>query len=258
MGKAAGPSVGPTFESFYIRLKIEGANPNSKVTGIERLPGVTNYLIGDNRQNWRTQVSGYAKVKYEEVYPGINLVYYGNYEGRLEYDFIVAPGADPNRIILSVEGARDVAIDPSGDLVMSTDLGTIRQQAPRVYQEINGRRKEVDGGYKIIEGVESAGRKILAFALGNYDRNRPLVIDPEIVYATYLGGSSTSTVANEGARGVAVDSQGEAYIVGVTISADFPTLNPAQGTLRGFSNAFITKLDANGQWSFDLPGRQRF
>ncbi len=257
--KAADKPGAPAFESSFIRLKTVGANPNPVVTGMERLPGVTHYLIGHDRQQWRTHVAGYAKVKYESVYPGIDLVYYGNQEGRLEYDFIVAPGADPDQIAVSIEGAQGMEIDPSGDLLITTATGTIRQPSPRIYQEVDGKRQELAGGYRMVNTGRTTGNQVLAFALGDYDRSRPLVIDPEIVYATYLGGSSISTVANEGARGVAVDNQGAAYIVGTTISADFPTLNPAQGALRGFSNAFITKLDANGQAGvFDLPGGQRF
>jgi len=209
---------------------------------------VTNYFIGSDPAKWRTNVAGYAKVKYEGVYPGIDLVYYDNGEGRLEYDFIVAPGADPKQIALSIEDAQSVEVDSSGDLIISAATGTIRKPAPKVYQEIDGKRQEITAGYRLLDTRPATpDTQMIAFALGAYDRNKPLVIDPQILYATYLGGSSTSTVANEGARGVAVDAQGSVYVVGVTISTNFPTKNPAQNVLKGFSNAFITKLDANGQ-----------
>ena len=222
------------FESSFVRMKTVGANPNPRTVGIDRLPGVTNYFIGNDPAKWRTNVAGYAKVKYENVYPGIDLVYYDNGEGRLEYDFIVARGADPKQIALSIEDAQGVEVDPSGDLVISTATGTIRKPAPKVYQEIDGKRQEIAAGYRLVEafrfeqeGTEKTEQEItgtrhssprpstlapqlVAFALGAYDRNKPLVIDPQILYATYLGGSSTSTVANEGARGVAVDAQGSA------------------------------------------------
>jgi hypothetical protein len=209
---------------------------------------VTNYFIGSDPAKWRMNVAGYAKVKYEGVYPGIDLVYYDNGEGRLEYDFIVAPGADPKQIALSIEDAQSVEVDSSGDLIISAATGTIRKPAPKVYQEIDGKRQEITAGYRLLDTRPATpDTQMIAFALGAYDRNKPLVIDPQILYATYLGGSSTSTVANEGARGVAVDAQGSVYVVGVTISTNFPTKNPAQNVLKGFSNAFITKLDANGQ-----------
>jgi hypothetical protein len=268
------------FESSFVRMKTVGANPNPRVVGLDPLPGVTNYFIGNDPAKWRTNVAGYAKVKYEGLYPGIDLVYYDNGEGRLEYDFIVSPGANPKQIALSIEEAQSVEVDASGDLVISAATGTIRKPAPKVYQDIDGKRQEIAAGYRLIEASrfeqertektvqEIAGPRpstldarlsslhsplstlnspLLSFALGPYDRNKPLVIDPQILYATYLGGSSTSTIANEGARGVAVDAQGSVYVVGVTISTNFPTKNPAQATLKGFSNAFITKLDANGQ-----------
>jgi len=250
------------FESSFVRMKAVGANPNPRVVGLDHLPGVTNYFIGNDPAKWKTNVAGYAKVKYEGVYPGIDLVYYDNGEGRLEYDFIVAPGADPKQIALSIEDAQNVEVDSSGDLVISAATGTIRKPAPKVYQEIDGKRREITAGYRLLDPRHSSlgtrhssldprhsllDPRLVAFALGAYDLNKPLVIDPQVVYATYLGGSSTSTVANEGARGVAVDAQGSVYVVGVTISANFPTKNPAQNVLKGFSNAFVTKLDANGQ-----------
>src|SRR5262245_16027263 len=250
------------FESSFVRMITVGANPNPRVVGLDRLPGVTNYFIGNDSSKWRTNVAGYAKVKYEGVYRGIDLVYYDNGEGRLEYDFIVEPGADPKQIALSIEDAQSVEVDSSGDLVISVATGTIRKPAPKVYQDIDGKRQEIVAGYRLLNSEPATldarhssrdprpstlGTQTVAFALGAYDRNKPLVIDPQILYATYLGGSSTSTVANEGARGVAVDTQGSVYVVGVTISTNFPTKNPAQNVLKGFSNSFVTKLDANGQ-----------
>ena len=261
------------FESSFVRMKTVGGNPNARAVGIDRLPGVTNYFIGNDPAKWRTNVAGYAKVKYEGVYPGIDLVYYDNGEGRLEYDFIVAPGADPKQIALSIEDAQSVEVDPSGNLVITAATGTIRKPAPHVYQEIDGKRQEIAAGYRLLEAFRfeqertekteheigvtrpssldprpsTPDTQMIAFSLGAYDRNKPLVIDPQILYATYLGGSSTSTVANEGAGGVAVDAQGSVYIVGVTISTDFPTKTPAQNVLKGRTDAFITKLDANGQ-----------
>ena len=139
------------FESSFVRMKTVGANPNPRAVGIDRLPGVTNYFIGNDPAKWRTNVAGYAKVKYEGVYPGIDLVYYDNGEGRLEYDFIVAPGADPKQIALSIEDAQSVEVDPSGDLVISAVTGTIRKPSPKVYQEIDGKRQEITAGYRLLD-----------------------------------------------------------------------------------------------------------
>ena len=144
------------FESSYVRMKTVGANPNPRTVGIDRLPGVTNYFIRNDPAKWRTNVAGYAKVKYEGVYPGIDLVYYDSGEGRLEYDFIVAPGADPKQIALSIEDARSVEVDSSGDLVISAVTGTIRKPAPKVYQEIDGKRQEIAASYRLIEAFRFA------------------------------------------------------------------------------------------------------
>jgi hypothetical protein len=241
------------FESSFVRLKTVGANPYPRMIGLERLPGVTNYFIGNDPKRWRSGVAGYARVRCESVYPGIDLVYYGNDEGRLEYDFIVAPGADPNQIALSIEGARSVELDPAGELIIGTATGEIRQPAPRIYQEVDGERRQIAGRYRLLEereiGIPHSAfpTPTVGFALEEYDASRALVIDPEIVYATYLGGALTSPYEGEDATDVAVDEEGSVYIVGTTASADFPTRNPLQGVLKGWHDAFVTKLDTNGQ-----------
>ncbi|MCI0487266.1 MAG: SBBP repeat-containing protein [Blastocatellia bacterium] len=254
------------FEYSFVRLKTLGANPNPRITGLERLPGVTNYLIGNDPRKWRTNVAAYAKVKYESVYQGIDLVYYGNDSGRLEYDFIVKPGADPYQIAVSIEGAESVELDSSGDLVISAATGKIRQPAPRIYQEVNGEREQIAGRYLLLEGDREirdprseTRNPLVAFELAEYDESRELVIDPEVVYATYLGGSSTTNIAMEGANDVTVDDEGAAYIFGTATSADFPTRFPLQGALRGDSDAFITKLDPQGQLVYStFIGGSRF
>jgi hypothetical protein len=233
------------FESSYVQLKLAGASPDARAIGLEPLPGMTNYFLGSDKRNWRTNVPGYAKVRYERVYPGIDLLYYDNGDGALEYDFLVAPGSDPAQILLSIEGSQDAEILSSGDLMITAPTGRIHQPAPRIYQDIGGTRQEIAGRYKLVR--EPGSDPMIAFDVEAYDRGKPLIIDPEIIYATYLGGTSTSTIGNEGARSVAVDAQGAVYITGDAISADFPTRNPAQSVRFGFVNAFITKLDASGQ-----------
>src|SRR6267378_3780318 len=178
------------------RMSLVGAAPKPLVSGLDELPGKVNYLIG-NPAKWRTNVPTYAKVHYREVYPGIDLVYYGN-QRQLEYDFIVAPGADPKKIVLGFRGADKLEIDAEGSLVLHAASGDIRQHKPIIYQDIDGVRQEIAGGY-VRKGVNRVGFKLAA-----YDATRPLVIDPVVLsYSTYLGSSGV-----DNGEGIAVDSAG--------------------------------------------------
>ena len=244
-------------ESASVRLRPVGPNPKARVIGLDKLPGVSNYLIGNDPRKWRTNVASYAKVKYENLYPGIDLIYYGNEAGQLEYDFKVAPGADPNLIALSIEGANKVETDQLGDLILTTSVGRVRQHAPRIYQEVNGSRREIAGRFRFLEArrptaddvhsvcdSETENRnQLIAFAFGDYDRTRELVIDPQIVYSTLLGGANGQF---EAGKDIAVDADGNAYVVGETQSSDFPIKNAMQGNLNGSSDAFVTKLGPDG------------
>ena len=216
-------------------MTLVNANPQSQAAGHDELPGKSNYFIGNDPAKWRTNISTYAKVKYEGVYPGVDLVYYGN-QGQLEYDFVVAPGADPGLVTLAFEGARDVHIDARGELVLGVEGGEVRQHKPVVYQEVAGVKQEVAGRY-VMKGTRQVGFRVAA-----YDPSRPLIIDPVLVYSTYLGGSG-----DEVGRGIAVDGAGSAYVTGNTSSTDFPTTaGAAQTTFAGGTDAFVTKLDATG------------
>src|SRR5437660_7473555 len=194
-----------------LRMSLVGAEPKPLVNGINELPGKANYFIGKDSAKWRTNVPTYAKVHYREVYPGIDLIYYGN-QRQLEYDFVVAPGADPKRIGLGVKGADKLEIDEQGELVLHVSGGAIRQHKPVVYQEIDGTRQEIAGSY-VLRGANRAGFKVAA-----YDRSRPLIIDPVVLsYSTYLGGGS-----HDEGNDIAVDAAGNAYVTGSTRSHDFP------------------------------------
>ena len=219
-----------------LRMTFIGANPEPSVVGAEELPGKANYFIGSDPANWRTDVPTYAKVRYKNVYPGIDLIYYGN-QRQLEYDFVVSPGADPKRIRLGFQGADKLEVDAQGDLVLHTATGVIRQRKPVIYQEVEGARREIAGGY-VLEGARRVGFRVTA-----YDAHRPLVIDPALFYSTYLGGSDS----DEGFA-IAVDTAGTAYVTGGTFSIDFPTTQGAfQTTLVGFHGvAFVTKLNSTG------------
>ncbi|MGH8539626.1 MAG: Calx-beta domain-containing protein [Stenotrophobium sp.] len=223
-------------ETAVVRTRLLGANPKATVAGEELLPGKSNYLIGNDAAKWHTSVDQYARVRYGSVYPGVDLVYYGNQQ-QLEYDFVVAPGADPGNIRLAYQGARKLAISSSGDLVIKTKTGELIQRKPLVYQDIDGQRKPVDGRFKLIHSRQGTQ---IAFALAQYDHARALTIDPVLAYSTYLGSGGDQ------ANGIAVDSAGNAYVAGYTSSTFFPTANPLQPANAGGTDAFVAKLNAAG------------
>ena len=223
-----------------VRMKMVGANASPRVVGERKLPGESNYLRGKDRSTWIQHVAHYAQVRYEAVYPGVDAVYYGN-NRQLEYDLVVAPGANPKQIRMSIDGADKVRVDRAGDLVVSTSCGELRQHRPVVYQEVAGVRKTVKGRYVVASASGNANPEV-GFELGQYDRTKPVVIDPVLVWSTYLGGSQ-----NDEGNGIAVDCDGFVYVTGATESPDFPVTSGAfQVDLKGNSDAFVTKLTNDG------------
>jgi hypothetical protein len=223
----------PPAPATTIEFRLSGAAKNPAVVGDDQQPGRINYFIGRDRSKWRTNIPTYASVRYKSVYPGIDLVYYGNHR-QLEYDFIVSPGADPGRIQFEIKGAIEIHVDDAGNLVLKTNSGDLYFQSPKVYQESAGRRVAVAGEYVANDAAH------FSFHVAHYDQAKPLVIDPVLVYSTYMGGSGTDQPA-----GIAVDSTGSVYIAGSTDSIDFPL-----GTLGALptetDHVFVAKLDPSG------------
>jgi hypothetical protein len=235
-----------TLAPATFRMSLAGANPAATVTGLEELPGKRNYLIGNDPAKWRTNVPTYAKVKYQSVYPGIDLVYYGNPQN-LEYDFLVAPGADPSAIALTFSAPSPSAgerglplhVDPNGDLVMQAGEYEMRLHRPAVYQTGEDSATHfVDGRYRVTRDGQ------VTFAIAAYDPGKLLVIDPVLTYSTYLGGSAQEPFGIF--SGIAVDAAGHAYVIGNTASTDFPTASPLQPVFGGSIDAFVAKLTPDG------------
>ncbi len=216
-----------------MQFRLLGAAQNPIIVGEDLQPGKVNYFIGNDPAKWRPNVLTYARVRYKNVYPGIDLVYYGNHR-QMEYDFVISPGADPRRIEFAIQGANQIQVDAKGNLVLQTGSAELHFQNPAVYQEINGQRVPIYGAYVVKDSTH------ISFRVAHYDLSRPLVIDPVLAYGTYLGGSGTDQPT-----GIAVDSTGSVYIAGCTGSTDFPLAT--LGSLpAGATHAFVAKLDATG------------
>ena len=225
-----------------VRMQLLGGNPAPQVVGRDELPGKVNYFLGNDPAHWHTHISTFARVEYQNVYPGINLDYYGN-QGQLEYDFVVAPGADPRVIHMGFAGADQLSLNEHGDLVIHAGGQDIVQHKPLVYQEANGSRQEIASAFSLTTGKSPLTTHEVGFTLGTYDNSSPLVIDPVLSYSTYLGGNGY-----DAAFGIAVDpATGDALVTGQAGSTDFPTANPFQPSYGGgVEDAFVSRLSADG------------
>ncbi len=245
-------------EVSVLRMALAHANANAQVQGADKLPGKSNYLIGNDPTKWHRNIPQFAKVRYQDLYPGIDLVYYGN-QGRLEYDLEVAPNADPHQVAVQFPGTRKLSLSQHGEVVIATGDGDVRLQAPKIYQRIGDERRPVEGHF-VLRSANEVG-----FEIGDYDRSRALVIDPVLVYSTYLGGTGAEACSAITGTGVpqsrcpaiAVDAAASAYIAGSTTSTNFPvvpvdtcpptnTPHAVQCALAGTANVYVTKLDSTG------------
>jgi uncharacterized repeat protein (TIGR01451 family) len=237
--KSLRSAAGKQAPAAVVRLVLSGANENPQVLGLEELPGKVNYFVGNDPDKWLTDIPTYAKVKYRDVYPGIDIIYSGN-EQQLELDFIVHPGTNPDLISLDFTGSEQLLLDDHGNLLLTTGGEQIRISKPVVYQESALQRSSVFGSYTLN------GHQV-GFRLGDYDTTKPLVIDPVIEYSTYLGGTQDDL-----GYGIATDSVGNVYVTGLTGSTwasnppGFPVKDPWQSDNKGAYNAFITKIDPTG------------
>jgi Beta-propeller repeat len=216
-----------------LQFKLMGAAANPAVVGEIPQIGRVNYFIGNNPAKWQRNVPIYAQVRYKDIYPGIDLLYYGN-RRQLEYDFSIAPGVDPGQIRFEITGANQISLDPDGNLVLQTASGELHFQSPAIYQESGRSRLPVSGAYVVNDPTH------ISFHVASYDAGKPLVIDPVLVYSTYVGGTG-----NEQPSGIAVDGTGSVYIAGYTDSADF-LLTTFGAPIPATNHVFVAKLDPTG------------
>jgi hypothetical protein len=223
-------------EAILIKARFLGANPCPEVTGIDQISHISNYFSGNDRTKWRTGVPSYSAIVYKEIYPGIDLKYYG--DGRsIKYDFIVQPGADISQIKIHYEGIDDLEVTPTGDMEIQTQFGLIHEKAPFIYQDVNGVKVEITGEYLIVEPG------IFGFTINKgFDPRYTVVIDPELIYSTYLGGGDDEYVYG----GITVDRSGNVYVTGSTRSSDFPLANAYDSSFGGEFDVFVTKLSPDG------------
>jgi len=214
-----------------VEMTVVGGNARSAITALDRLPGTSSYFMGKDPASWHVGVPSYATVRYAEIYPGVDLVFHGSSQRQLEYDFVVGASVDPRIVRLRFKGAKPLAIDESGALVIHTASGDVVERAPVAYQDVEGTRRLVDVRY------EMRGKHEVGFRVAAYDRQHPLTIDPVLVYSTFIGGTGFDE-----ATAVALDTAGNVYVTGATDSPNFPKTF----TTPGARGAFVTKFSPAG------------
>jgi len=234
-----------THPPSVVQLRFPGANSRPTVEGLNPMPGAVNFFLGNDPTRWRVNVPTYGAIVYRSLYPGVDLVYRGR-EGRLKSEFRLRPGADPAVIQMLYRGLTGVQLRQDGALVLETPLGELVEEAPLIYQEVDGVRHTIPGGYRLISPAPDAtvsenDTYRIGFWVATYDPNRPLIIDPALSYASYLGGSSDDI-----GYGIAVDDNGHIYVVGHTESDDFPTRDAVDATYGGVADVFVTQIISAG------------
>jgi hypothetical protein len=225
-----------TERSQSVRFRFDQSVASAALAAMDEQQGVTNYYLGNDPAQWRLGVKNFGRVQARGVYPGVDVVYYGDHR-RMEFDFNVAPGANPNNIALRFDGMERLTTESNGDLVAEVLGQPVRFARPYAYQRVTGGTKAVEASYVLTAG------NVVRLKLGEYDKTSELVIDPVVTYATYIGGSGIDV-----ANGIAVDSTGAAYITGQTASSNFPKPNNPSGySFTGGSDAYVVKLSADGQ-----------
>ena len=227
-----------------VTIALVNGNTASRITGLDELPGKVNYFYGNTPKNWHTDVPIYERVKYADVYPGIDFLFRGNGQ-QLEFDFVLAPGAEPARIALAIKGSDALRIDASGDVMLGIGKDILRLHKPRIYQQVGAETRDIRGAFS----QDAKGN--LGFQVAAHDRSLPLVIDPVVSYSTYLGGGSSGD-QNMGTA-IAVHSGGSAYVTGFTTTANFPVtpgvFQPEDGTIASSTSnfdGFVARISANG------------
>jgi len=240
--KSAAAAAASANAESVIRMTMPGANPEPIIAAEEQQPGVKNYLIGNDPKNWHTNIPAFARVRYRDVYPGVDVIYHGTRQ--LEFDVVVNPGANPDQIELSFDGAKHISTDASGNLILTSEAGELRLQRPVSYQEENGTRRAVDSRFVVKNDHQ------VVFALGSYDRSRQLVIDPSISFATYFGGGGTKLSGEESGLGIAIDGSGNAYVVGTTNSSTPLPGNPTLIPPGGQYDCYLAEFSPSGSIVF--------
>ncbi|HYG75324.1 MAG TPA: putative Ig domain-containing protein [Planctomycetota bacterium] len=240
-----------TRQGAALRWSLMDANPNAPMQGIDQLPGTSNYFKGDQEI---AGIPNYTRLRSEGVYPGIDMVFYGN-NRQLEYDFVVAPGADPATIRMAVDGADDVRLDVNGDLLFAFNGGIVRQKAPVIFQEIDGKRREINGHFILSsEPCDGSATRYISFGIADYDESRPLIIDPVLVFSTIFGdkpnvpAGTSDHSGDEAGNGITVDSTGNIYITGYTNSVEFPLQSPI---LTKTDNAHNGNRNSHPEFDYD-------
>src|SRR5208337_3392544 len=236
--------IGKSAVCDVVHMQLAGANSTVEPIGEERLQGKVNYFVGSDPTEWHAGIPTYAKVRYTSIYPGIDLIFYGN-QRQLEFDFVIAPHAAPRAIRLRFSGPNHLRLAANGDLIVSTNGGSLTFRKPSIYQAVGAQRVPSTGEFALL------AKNTVGFRLRGYDHGRALVIDPVLVYSTFLGGSGDPNAALVGgeSNAIAVDAAGNAYVAGQTFSGDFPVTQGAFQTSNyaaGQNTAFVAKLNPTG------------